>query len=241
MECCTSLADPAAAVSLAAALVMGLAGSAHCLGMCGPLVAAADGLRLARWTPWAPLPMHAGRLVTYGAMGLAAGLIGGTIERGALAVGLQGVAATLGGLALIFFGLVLLGWMPFRWGLDIGERATARLAASIASQRPASGLLMGLYWGFLPCGLVWAALVNAGATASPLMGSLVMLLFGLGTVPALLVLGGLAGYIGARYRRWLTRLAAATVVAMGLLLLLRTAASAGWIAHLKLAAGVPLF
>jgi hypothetical protein len=127
------------------------------------------------------------------------------------------------------------------WGRTVGERATQRIASVLASHRPLSGLAMGLYWGLLPCGLVWAMLPGAAAAGTALGGATFMFAFGAGTVPALLLLGGLATFIGARYRALLSRLSAAVVLALGVLLVLRAAAGAGWIAHLKIVSSVPLF
>lgn len=231
----------AVAESLWLVFVGGLAGSAHCLGMCGPLVAMAESLRPGRWSVWSHVPLHAGRIATYAVLGAIAGLAGAGFERGALAIGIQGAAAIVGGIAMVFFALVMFGWMPFRWGRSVGEKAAGRIASALASKRPASGVVMGLYWGLLPCGLVWGILTRAVGAGTPWGGAAVMLVFGAGTVPALLVLGGLAGYIGARHRQWLNRVGAATLIVMGLLLILRGAANAGWIDHLKIAKGVPLF
>jgi hypothetical protein len=222
--------------------------------MCGPLVATAESLQPGRWTPWAQLPMHAGRVATYAALGVVAGLVGDAVNRSATAFGFQRVAAVLGGAAMIIIGLALFDWpitgrrrMPLlsrylsKVGGGAGARIASALGSALASRRPASGLAVGLYWGLLPCGLVWGALLYAGASGSPARGALIMLVFGAGTLPALLVLGGVAGYLGARYRQWLARVGAASVILMGALLLLRAAANAGWIAHLKIAKGIPLF
>jgi sulfite exporter TauE/SafE len=228
-------------MSLWGVFIGGLLGSAHCLGMCGPLVATIESLRPGRWSLWSNLPLHGGRVLTYTLMGAVAGLAGGALERAGLAVGLQGVAAFLGGAAMIVFGLVMLGWIPFGWGMTVGDKASAKIASSLGSNRPLSGLLLGFYWGFLPCGLVWAFLLRAGAAGSMLGGASVMAVFGAGTVPALLVLGSLAGYVGARHRQVLQRVGAATVMVLGVLLVLRGAAGAGWIPHLKIAPKVPLF
>jgi hypothetical protein len=236
--CCEAHAVVA---SLWLVFIGGLLGSAHCLGMCGPLVALAETMRRERWTPWAPLVLHAGRLLTYGALGAAAGLAGWAIERGGLAVGVQDVAALLGGATMVLFGLVLLDWLPLRWGRGVGERAAQHIASALASRRSLSGLVIGFYWGLLPCGLVWAMLPGAAAAGTALGGATFMLAFGAGTVPALLVLGGVASLVGARYRGLLSRLGATTVLVLGVLLVLRGAAGAGWIAHLKIAPGVPLF
>jgi len=259
-SCC---AAHGTASSLWLVFVGGLLGSAHCIGMCGPLVALAENMRPGRWTPWASLVLHAGRLLTYGLLGAIAGLAGWIVERGGIALGVENVAAFLGGAAMILFALAMFDWLPLRasrrareratevaqvgnlrrWdgGRAVGERAAQRIASALASHRPLSGLAMGLYWGLLPCGLVWAVLPGAAATGTALGGATFMLAFGAGTVPALLLLGGLATFIGARYRALLSRLSAATILALGVLLVLRAAAGAGWIAHLKIASGVPLF
>lgn len=241
MDACCAIGNESVASSLWLVFVGGLAGSAHCVGMCGPLVAMAEGMRPGKWSAWSHLPLHGGRIVTYAVLGLIAGLMGGALESGGVAAGVQGLAAFLGGGAMIVFALVLLDLMPFRWGQTVGDKAAGRIATALASHRPGSGLVMGLYWGLLPCGLVWAFLLRAGAAGSAVDGVLVMLTFGAGTIPALLVLGGLAGFIGARHRQLLARLGAATVLIMGVLIVLRGAAGAGWIPHLKIAQGVPLF
>lgn len=237
-SCC---APHTVASSLWLVVVAGLFGSAHCIGMCGPLVALAESMRPGRWTPWSPLLLHAGRLFTYGLLGAVAGLVGWGLDRGGLAVGIQGATAFLGGAVMILFALIMLDWLPLRGGRGVGERAIRRIASALASRQSLSGFVMGLYWGLLPCGLVWAMLPGAAASGTALGGATFMLAFGAGTVPALLLLGGLASFVSARYRNLLSRVGATAVLLLGLLLVLRAAAGAGWIGHLKLAPSIPLF
>ena len=238
MPCCQ---DPAVANSLWLVLVGGLAGSLHCLGMCGPLVAAVEVARPGPFRAGSHLLMHAGRLVTYALLGLLAGLAGQALERGGAAAGVQGVAALVGGAAMALFALGLLGWIPGRLGREVAPAAVGRLVGAMTGRHPLGGFAIGLYWGLLPCGLVWAFLLRAAAAGSAIDGALVMLAFGAGTVPALLGAGALFGLSGPRVRAALPRIAAVTVLAMGALLVLRGAAGMGWIDHLHLAEGVALF
>ncbi|MBM4047181.1 MAG: sulfite exporter TauE/SafE family protein, partial [Planctomycetes bacterium] len=238
MDCCS---HPSVASSLWLVFVGGLLGSGHCLGMCGPLVVLMEGTRAGRWTPWSPLVLHVGRLITYGLLGAAAGLAGGALERTGLAVGLQGAATLLGGGAMVLLALVLLGWLPWRRALNVSEQVVARFAQALASPRPWGKLALGIYWGLLPCGLVWAFMLRAAADGSALGGAAAMLAFGAGTVPALMLAGGLAGLLNARLRALLPRLAAGSVLVLGVLLVLRGAAGAGWIPHLRIAPGLPVF
>jgi sulfite exporter TauE/SafE len=233
--------DPEVVSSLWLVFAGGLIGSVHCLGMCGPLLALAESVREGKWKVWSQLPLHLGRLITYLLMGLLAGLAGVALERGGMAGGLQGVASFVGGIFMILFAFVLFGWLPIAKKLTSSDGFAGRFARLMASRRPLSGLILGLYWGLLPCGLVWAWLGASTGTGSPLGGALVMFVFGLGTVPALLVIGGIGGLLSTRSRAWLNRLGGITVLLMGVILLLRGAAAAGWIGKVMLAPGVPLY
>ena len=233
--------DPEVVSSLWLVFVGGLVGSVHCLGMCGPLLALAEAVREGKWKVWSQLPLHLGRLITYSIMGLLAGLAGAALQRGGLAGNIQGVASFVGGAFMIAFAFILFGWIPLGRILEANQGFTARFAHRLASRHPLSGFILGLYWGLLPCGLVWAWLGASTGTGSPFGGALVMFVFGLGTVPALLVLGGIGVILSSRSRVWLNRLGGITVLIMGVLLILRGASSAGWIGKIMLAPGVPLY
>jgi len=196
-----------------ALLLAGLSGSVvHCTAMCGPFVLgqAADRMarlpagrlcEAARLRSGLLLPYHAGRIATYAALGAAAGLLGSARMPAAL----PAVLMTLAGLA--FLGLavgraqprLLAGVMPAL----AGGPAFSSLAGPIARF---GGLPLGLALGFLPCGMVYAALA-ASAAAGPLLGAAAMLAFGLGTVPALMAVGVL-GHAAARRWQGATRAAA---------------------------------
>ncbi len=203
--------------TLLAALAAGLAGSPHCLGMCGGFAAAAGRAPVrgggrerslvvlhARSGAWL---WHAGRLTTYATLGLLAGALGSTLP------GPRWVPAALSICLLVWFAASLAGVVP---AVPARLPGLARASAWLARQ---DGLVwryaFGLATGVLPCGLLYAAVSVAVAAAAPLAGALVMLAFGLGTVPALallsaavrrLALGSLAG----------RRVLAALVLAAGL-------------------------
>lgn len=157
--------------SLAAATLTGLVGSPHCIGMCGGF-AVACGSGRDRGLSW-----HLGRLTTYGALGALAGAFGAAIP------GPGWVAAVISAALMVWFSLVLAGVVREPSLRIPGLTRFATLSAS------GSGLgwrfLFGLATGFLPCGLVYAALAIPVASGSPLVGALSMVAFGLGTVPAL--------------------------------------------------------
>jgi sulfite exporter TauE/SafE len=234
--------DPTGALTLWAVFIASLVASVHCLGMCGPLVAlAGTAQRDDKWRPWSQIPLNLGRIATYSLMGIAAGAIGAAFERGGLLWDVQGVASLIGGAAMIFFAVVLIGWIPLPWALRVSETAVHRFSKALASRHPLGGFTVGLHWGLLPCGLVYLALGAAAATASPLGGAVVMAVFGLGTTPAMLVMGQVGGLIGPRLRLWLPRIASVSIMMLGVLMILRGASSAGWIGKIFIAPHVPLY
>ena len=223
-------------------LGMGLAMSfGHCLGMCGPLVASIAasqrqrGLRLGGVVS-AQLLHHAGRITSYVVIGFVFALVGSAVMMaGGVGRSLQAALSLLVGLLMLLIGLGLLGWLPTRRWIESGRlagavvRATARLRDSA---RGRSWFLLGVVNGFLPCGPVYA--VAAGTVvATPLAGAAAMLLFGLGTVPALVVFAVGAGGLSPTIQRRFNRLAAVLVILIGVQLILRGAAALGWIGHLR--------
>ncbi len=159
---------------LAGAFVAGLVGSPHCVGMCGPFALACS-------TPAGPAVLwHVGRLGTYAALGALAGGFGSALP------GPTWLAAAVSAAFVVWFAAVLAGVLPEpRWTPPFLKRVAMGAAEE---QGRGSRLAFGLANGLLPCGLVYAALGLAVAASSPWTGALVMLAFGLGTVPALAAL-----------------------------------------------------
>jgi sulfite exporter TauE/SafE len=200
-----------------------LAGAAasplHCAPMCGGFVLGQVSDRMARLPSarlsechrlrTASLPgYHLGRLTTYTCLGFAAGGGGFAMQR-------------LGGSAGIFLliGAVLLV-------LQAARRSWPGFALPLT--RRMRGFPLGVALGFLPCGILYAALAAAAATGSPLYGALAMFCFGLGTVPALVAVGLFGAAAGHRFRRGVAVLAPAVLLFnAGLLTLLGVRLLAG--------------
>ncbi|WKZ66856.1 MAG: sulfite exporter TauE/SafE family protein [Flavobacteriales bacterium] len=203
------------------ALLLGLAGSAHCVGMCGPIALAVPSpgngwrARLA-----STLLLNAGRLATYALIGVAAGAFG----HGLRLAGLQQAASiAAGGVLLLSVALpgALERWYPTgRATLAVGRLKSA-LARNLRRTAPEALLITGLLNGLLPCGLVYAAAIGATAMGSWWEAAAYMLLFGLGTWPLLVGLRMGSGLVGPGFRLGLRRAAPVLVGAVALLLVLR--------------------
>lgn len=162
-------------------LLLGLASSLHCAGMCGPIAASLTlgfGPNRAR----ALLAAQAGRIVVYIAAGAVAGAAVGAVYGGARHPGAFLAMRAAAALSLGWIGFSLLGLAPSLSVLDRWSPAFARAGGAARGARGA--FAAGLAWGFLPCGLVYGALFYAGLAGGPLAGAMVMAGFGLGTLPS---------------------------------------------------------
>lgn len=201
---------------LVSALILGLLGGGHCLGMCGGLMGAltlaipperrAQRLRLL-------LAYNLGRILSYAAAGLIIGLAGWALASSPAAKLLRVIA----GLLLIAMGLYLAGWWSgltrveaLGRGLWRHLRPVAKRLLPVASVPRA--LLLGTLWGWLPCGLVYSTLLWAASQGDVLHSGLLMLAFGLGTWPVLIATGLAAERLGALLRRRGVRLAGGLLV-----------------------------
>lgn len=219
-------------------LLSGFLGSlGHCLGMCGPLVMIL-GLQLGTngWRSALPrqLLYHAARITVYALLGGIIGAVGSILGVGSQLSLVGGVLGLVLGLLVITLGLGYLGWRPAM--LREGSAGWLNRAMSQALQKGGlrSVVLLGALNGLLPCCLVYAALLSAASTGGALAGAQAMLFFGLGTVPALVVVGLGAGIISVRARQVLTRAAGVLMVLVGLQLVLRGGAVLGLVPHLEL-------
>lgn len=217
----------AAPIGLTAAFVAGVAGSAHCLAMCGGLSGALGmrarklGARPAR-TFLHTLAQQVGRVGSYALAGALCGSVGellaALLDLSGLARGLRVVA----GLVLIAISLrVLVGWRPFgaveRAGATVWMRLSP-LARSIRQDHLGGSLLMGAVWGWMPCGMVYSMLLFAAMSGSAVYGAATMSMFGLGTWPSMLggsLLSAQAWRLSAS--RGLHTVAGALLLAFGLL------------------------
>jgi sulfite exporter TauE/SafE len=190
------------ATLLASMLLLGIASGVHCVGMCGGIVAAFSAqpalLREKSFFWKRQLAFNLGRVSTYAAMGGIAGTLG---SAGAWIAGASAAQAALlvaANLLLILVGVHLSGLAAPLAKLELAGRPLWQrvqpLAVRLASAPTLPGAFgAGMAWGFLPCGLVYAALAAAVMAGSSTLGATAMLAYGLGTTPWLLGAGALAG------------------------------------------------
>lgn len=185
-----------------AVFLVGLLGGTHCMAMCGGIVGALTLGTPAGRRHW---PLHLaynlGRISSYALAGAALGAIGsaGLLLNDALPV--QMTLYVLANLMLVALGLYLSGVPQGLTFLERGgQKVWARIQPLTRRFLPASSvsraLPLGMLWGFLPCGMVYSVLTTALLTGSALRGAGLMLAFGLGTLPNLL----LAGFLLRRFR-----------------------------------------
>jgi sulfite exporter TauE/SafE len=182
----------------------GFAGSWHCVGMCGGFACALGSDPRGRaTTAGRQLTYNLGRATTYCFIGglvgfLAAGLCTSGPDAPPTS-GAQRILAIASGLLMVFIGLQFLGWFPRFAGaprIGFGGQVLARaLRDLLRAPGPAAPLAFGVFNGFLPCPLVYAFAAQAAGSGGALPGLLVMLAFGLGTFPAMLLMGGLGGWL----------------------------------------------
>jgi sulfite exporter TauE/SafE len=227
--------SPMMALSFFALLGVGLfTGLSHCLGMCGPLVGAFTLHRRAACKEVStPLVLfQTGRLTTYVLLGAVAGGVGSGLAifirnwQGFFSVGL--------GLLVVLLGLGLLGFLPVQhWLVSVMPLRVISgwLKRLMTADHPAAPFGLGLTNGLLPCGPVYAMALLAAISGDALKGATVMLIFGLGTLPAMLGLGFTSSLISLRLRSHLFRAAAVLMVVVGVQLALRGLALGGQISH----------
>jgi sulfite exporter TauE/SafE len=206
-----------------AAFLIGLTGGVHCFGMCGGIVGAltlglppAPGHPLLARLPYL-LAYNLGRITSYATAGALAGGVGAWAAHGVSVHRAQLGLQILAGLFMILLGLYLAGWWR---GLSRLEQAGGVLWRRIEPlgrrffpvRTPARALGIGLVWGWLPCGLVYSVLVWAVGAGGPAQGALLLLSFGLGTLPVLLALGTAAAGLAGLVRRPAVRYAAGMLV-----------------------------
>lgn len=202
--------------SYLALLLIGLLGGTHCVGMCGGIVGA---LSVGGPTSLTlHLAYNAGRLFSYSLAGAIAGALGEASIALSGQLPLRLILSFLANLMLIALGLYLMGagWalsVPERLGQRLWRRLQPMTRNFLPARSAAQAFPLGLLWGWLPCGLVYTALANALTSGSALHGSGLMLAFGVGTLPNLL----LAGVLASRLQRY-TQLPAIRLLS-GLLIL----------------------
>lgn len=205
-----------------AAFVVGLVGSLHCIGMCGPIAIAL------------PVPnssnlsfligrilYNLGRVVTYSFLGMILGLIGGRI---ALA-GAQQVVSIVLGVVIIIAVLLPQKYKNYFAQHPLIQKLAHPLKSNIGvlfSKGTFSAMfLIGILNGFLPCGLVYVALAGAIASGDAISGAAVMILFGLGTVPAMFAASVFGKFINIGIRTKIRKAVPVLAIILGVIFVLR--------------------
>lgn len=188
---------------LAAAFITGVLGSAHCFGMCagisGLFAVNASAASLRSDIPMA-ITYNLGRVLSYAFLGVVVALLGQAVVDAI--PDLAAPVRLVSGLLIIIVGLqVAFGWRVLAPVEKAGARIWNRIAPAARGLLPVTSmpkaLGLGLLWGWLPCGLVYSVLLLAATTADALQGGLVMVAFGLGTMPAMIATGVSASRLSA--------------------------------------------
>lgn len=201
----------------------GLAGSLHCVGMCGgfPLALGGPGRgdNLQR-----QLLYNFGRLNTLVFIGALSGSIGAALVATGPVRTFERLLAIVAGSFMIVVGLEVLGVLSqiTQRGATLAQATVGRMLSGVMrSDSPAAPIALGVFNAFLPCQLVYAFAARAASTASAGEGMLTMLCFGLGTVPAMLSLGLARTLARPSSRKRLSLASGALIIAFGLVTLLR--------------------
>lgn len=200
---------------------LGLLGSFHCIGMCGPIALSIPGENR---SPGAMLSRgllyNFGRIITYAFIGFGLGILG----MGATIAGYQNVLSIILGAMIVIFAIVPRIKLPGKL-TKIYQNFQSRISSSISTlfkkRSTSSSFLIGLLNGFLPCGFVVTALAVALVTDTVMHSSIYMALFGLGTLPAMLMMNMAPGFISPKWRSKLRPFSTYFAVIIGLLLIWR--------------------
>jgi sulfite exporter TauE/SafE len=204
------------------ALAIGFLGSFHCIGMCGPIALALPGKNDSMGSLiWGRLLYNTGRIITYTFLGVIFGIIGHSI---ALAGFQQSISILLG--TLILAGALFQFNSLEGWKQKVGiNKLFNRLEKLMLSQFKKGGTLtlftIGVLNGLLPCGFVYVGLAGSVTTGSIVQGSLFMALFGLGTVPAMMMMSLAPGFVSRNWRRRINKFIPYLAAVFGIYLIYR--------------------
>ena len=218
-------------LSLISAFLVGLLGGGHCIGMCGGIVSAVS-MHLPNQTKNQPkilflIAYNAGRILSYTLAGVLAGLLGASSFFLSHVLPIQHLLYFMSSLMLILLGLYLAGfWYGITYienaGRSLWEKLQPYSKKFIPVQNLKQAFALGGLWGWLPCGLVYSVLIAAIATGNALNGGLLMLAFGLGTLPTLLAMGMTAVKLKTTLQNvWVRRVSGLLVLGFGVVGILR--------------------
>lgn len=202
-----------------AALTLGVAGSLHCLGMCGPLVMAVHHSS-ANNGKYDRIIYHLSRIAVYSILGLGTGMLGKTL----ITFGFQRWIAIISGILMLLFLLWPIGKSRLgRYALTGFSGLKSRFRQALGTGGVKKQIILGALNGLLPCGLVYVALAASLSAGSVAGSALFMGLFGIGTSPALLLVSKILSYITSKFRFASYRVVQLSLVCISMLVILRGA------------------
>lgn len=209
-------------VELFAALTLGFLGSLHCIGMCGPLALAVPSSAQSRsGFVFERIIFNSGRIVTYTFMGIFIGMIGNKLL---LANIQQNISIVLGMAILLSVILPLSLKSRFQKFSPLTTAYTfvkKQFGTMLKKKGSVALFILGMLNGLLPCGLVYTALIGAAAVADFLRSGLFMMLFGLGTLPALVAVAFAGKVVSVKFRSVITKSIPALSIVLAVILILR--------------------
>ncbi|WP_159023828.1 sulfite exporter TauE/SafE family protein [Formosa sp. L2A11] len=207
---------------LISAFIFGLLGSFHCVGMCGPIAFMLPVDRTNSLKKFSQIfTYHFGRLLAYSIIGLVFGFLG----KGLYVFGLQQKLSIIIGVLLIV--IVLLPYKTFsKYNFSkpifkIISKVKKGMGVALQKKTADTFLTIGFLNGFLPCGLVYMAVLSSIATAHPLQGSLYMFLFGLGTIPLMTTAIYFGNMLSSLAKKRVQKLIPVFVIIIGILFIIR--------------------
>ena len=202
--------------------IIGLFGSFHCVGMCGPITLALPGGYNQRWSwVFGRVLYNLGRIITYSLLGIIFGVIGQSIALAGYQQSLSvamGIVILLGVFLPSKYATKIFPFAPFQRLMLAIRRFWGRLFSN--NSHP-SLLVIGILNGFLPCGFVYVGLAGAMSTGGILSSAAYMALFGLGTFPIMLATALAGNWIGIEVRRFIQKLVPVGAVLLAVLFILR--------------------
>lgn len=203
------------------AIFLGLLGSFHCIGMCGPIAFMLPVDRKNQTKQFFQIiSYHLGRLTTYSFIGLIFGLLGSGFELFQFQQHLS-IATGVLMIALVLFPTLLQKTKISQPVTKVVFKIKNRLGKELKNKRNDTFFTIGFLNGFLPCGLVYMAVLGAIATHQPLTGSLYMFLFGVGTIPLMSAVVYFGNFANGIFRQKIQQLIPVLVVFIGVFFVLR--------------------
>ena len=207
---------------LYSAFILGILGSFHCIGMCGPIAFMLPVSRNNKVLKLFQIFLyHFGRLLSYSIIGLAFGLIGKSLNIFGIQ---QQLSIGIGALMILVILLPSKKLQKYNFSQPLYRlvgRVKSSLGAALKKRTPDTFFTIGFLNGFLPCGLVYMAVFGAVAAGGIATGSLYMLLFGVGTIPLMTTAVYFSGLLSGRIRQKVQRLIPTFVIVIGLLFIIR--------------------